>query len=354
MTRVLVTGGTGFVAGHVIDTLLKRGHSIVTTVRSEAKAQSVRNEFPSALQEKLDFAIVPDIAANDAFQGLGAYNLEAAIHIASPVGQWRLQVPLSRLTSLNKFHYNITDAKKDLIDPAVLGTTSVLNALHDTCPTVRRVALTSSFAAILDPKLSSMGATKTYTEADWSPLTMEDAYSNPGLAYAASKAFAEKAAWDFVADKRPKFSLTTICPPMVYGPVKYPVKSLNSVNTSNQLLAEIINGKHKDGLPPTQLPLWVDVRDVALAHVKAIETEEAADKRIFVTAGYYSNQELYEILYKNFPELRDRLPDDANKGGNPNPALDSFGYDTTRANTILGIEWIPYEKTIIDSAKSLL
>ncbi|TVY70826.1 Ketoreductase azaE [Fusarium oxysporum f. sp. cubense] len=336
MTRVLVTGGTGFVAGHVIDVLLKRGHSVVTTVRSEQKAQSIRNEFQGVGEEKLDFAIVPDIAAKDAFQGLGAYGLEAAIHVASP------------------FHYNITDAKKDLIDPAVLGTTSVLDALHKTCPTVRRVALTSSFAAILDPKLSFTGAKKTYTEADWSPLTMEDAYSNPGLAYAASKAFAEKAAWDFMADKKPDFSLTTICPPMVYGPVKYPVKSLDSVNTSNQLLADIINGKHKSGLPPTQLPLFVDVRDAALAHVKAVETEEAADKRIFVTAGYYSNQELYEILYENFPDLRDRLPDEANKGGDPNPALDSFGYDTTRANTILGIDWIPYKKTVIDSAKSLL
>ncbi|KAM0229132.1 hypothetical protein ACHAPO_010162 [Fusarium lateritium] len=329
-------GGTGFVAGHVVDTLLKRGYSVVTTVCSEAKAQSIHNEFQGVGKDKLDFAIVPDIAAKDAFLGLGAYRLEAAIHVASP------------------FHYNITDAKKDLIDPAVLGTTSVLDALHKTCPTVQRVALTSSFAAIMDPKLSFTGAKKTYTESDWSPLTMEDAYSNPGLAYAASKAFAEKAAWDFMAEKKPNFSLTTICPPMIYGPVKYPVKSLDSVNTSNQLLADIISGKHKDSLPATQLPLWVDVRDVALAHVKAVQTDEAADKRIFITAGHYSNQDLYRVLRENFPDLRNRLPDEANKGGDPNPALDSFGYDITRANTILGIDWIPYEKTVIDSVKSLL
>lgn len=157
-----------------------------------------------------------------------------------------------------------------------------------------------------------------------------------------------------MADKKPHFSLTTICPPMVYGPVKYPVKSLDSVNTSNQLLADILNGKHKSGLPPTQLPLWIDVRDVALAHVKAVETQEAANKRIFVTAGYYSNEELYRILYENFADLRDRLPEEASKGGDPNPALDSFGFDVTRVNTILGIDWIPYENTIIDSVKSLL
>lgn len=219
---------------------------------------------------------------------------------------------------------------------------------------MRRVVVTSSFAAILNPKLASAGVEKTYTEADWSPLTLEDAYSNGVLAYATSKAFAERAAWDFVASNKPNFSLSTINPPMIYGPVKYPVKSLDSVNTSNQLLANIISGKHKDGLPPTGLPLWVDVRDVALAHVKAIETEKAAGKRFFVTAGHYSNVELYRILYENFPELRDRLPDETNKGGEPNPALKSFGYDTAQATTILGLDWTSYEKTVIDSAKSLL
>lgn len=213
---------------------------------------------------------------------------------------------------------------------------------------------TSSFAVILNPKVASAGVETTYTEAERSPLTLKDAYSNGVLAYAASKAFAEKAAWDFVAENKPNFSLATINPPMIYGPIKYPIKSLDSVNTSNQLLADIISGKHRGGLPPTGLPLWVDVRDVALAHVKAIEIEEAAVKRFFVTAGHYSNVELYRALWGNFPELRDRLPDEAGKGGGPNPALKSFGYDTTQASTTLGLKWTPYEKTIIDSANSLL
>lgn len=253
-----------------------------------------------------------------------------------------------------QFHYNATDAKKDLIDPAVLGTTAVLEALHHTCPTVRRVVITSSFAAILNPKLASAGVEKTYTEADWSPLTLEDAYINGVLAYAASKAFAERAAWNFVAENKPNFSLSTINPPMIYGPIKYPVKSLDFINKSNQLLVEIISGKHKGGLPPNGLPLWVDVRDVALAHVRAIEIEEAAGKRFFVTAGHYSNVDLYRALRGNFPELWDMLPDEAGKGGDPNPALKSFGYDTTQATTALGLEWIQYEKTIIDSAQSLM
>lgn len=106
--------------------------------------------------------------------------------------------------------------------------------------------------------LASTGVEKTYTEADWSPLTLEDAYSNGMLAYVVSKAFAERAAWDFVASNTPNFSLSTINPPMVYGPIKYPVKSVEYVNMSNQLLAEIISGKHEGGLPPTGLPQSVN------------------------------------------------------------------------------------------------
>ncbi|KAH8683769.1 ketoreductase [Ilyonectria robusta] len=336
MPKILVTGGTGFVAGHVIDVLLKRGHSVVTTVRSQEKVQLIRSAFQEVDQERLAIAIVPDIASNDAFQDLGVHGLEAAIHVASP------------------FHYDVKDPKKDLIDPAVLGTTGVLGALKNLCPTVTRVVVTSSFAAILNPGLASLGAKKTYSEADWSPLTLEDANKSGGIAYVVSKVMAEKAAWDFIATENPAFSLTTINPPMIYGPIKYPVKSLASVNTSSQLLADVISGKHKDGLPPTALPLWVDVRDVALAHVKAVEEPDAAGKRFLVTAGHYSNAEMGKILYESLPELRDRLPDEENMGGAPNPNLQSFGYDNSQATKILGLEWIPHEKTVIDSAKAML
>ncbi|KAF7557537.1 hypothetical protein G7Z17_g537 [Cylindrodendrum hubeiense] len=285
MTRVLVTGGSGFVAGHVIDVLLKRGHSVIATVRSEDKAKAIRATYEDAPQGSLDFIVVPDIAVSGAFHELGSLGLEAVIHVASP--------------------------------------------------------------------LASTGARKTYTEADWSPITLKDAYANGLNAYIASKVLAEQSAWGFVGKKKPSFTLSTINPPMIYGPVRLPVKSLNSVNTSNQLLAEVLTGKHKAGLPPTALPLWVDVRDVALAHVKAMEREEAAGKRFFIAAGFYSNAEMGRAIWDNFPDLRDRLPDRNEMGGVPNQNLQSFGYDTSEAEKILDIEWTPYEKTVVDSVKSL-
>ncbi|KAH7149821.1 ketoreductase [Dactylonectria estremocensis] len=332
MVKVLLTGGSGFLAGHVIDVLLKRGHSIVTTVRSEAKADKIRVTFPGLTKEDLDFFVVPDVAATGAFQGLADYGLDALIHVASP------------------FHYKITDAKKDLIDPAVLGTSGVLAAIKASCPTVKRVVVTSSFAAILNPGLMQSTEPKTYSEADWSPLTLEDAYHDPGSAYIVSKTFAEKAAWEFVEKEKPTFTLSTINPPMIYGPLKYPLESLQSINTSNQLMVDIITGQYKNGLPPTMMPLWVDVRDVALAHVKAMELDKAGSGRFLLAGGYYTNADFARIVYDNFPDLREKLPKDLTANVNLAP----FGYDTTRATKILGMDWTPIEKTVVDSVKSLL
>ncbi len=177
-----IKGGTGFIAAHVLDILLEHGHSVVTTVRSEAKAQTIRDAHPKVPKEKLDFAIVEDIAVEGSFDRAVKSEppFEKVIHCASP------------------FHFNVTDVKKDLyvilnligsgvgekfgfvpvvgavcrlqcifccyywnelllklilhhrLDPAIIGTTGLLKAIKKNTPTVKRVVITSSFAAIID------------------------------------------------------------------------------------------------------------------------------------------------------------------------------------------------------------
>ena len=123
MTRVLLTGGSGFIAVHVLEALLTQGHSVVTTVRSDAKAQMLRDTFPNYGTDKLDFAIVADMAEEGAFDEAVKSDppFEWVIHTASP------------------FHFNITDTKKDLLDPAIIGTTGILNAIKKNAPSVKRV-----------------------------------------------------------------------------------------------------------------------------------------------------------------------------------------------------------------------
>ena len=106
------------------------------------------------------------------------------------------------------FHFNVTDTKKDLLDPAVFGTTGILKAIKKSAPTVKRVVITSSFAALVDPNAPKG---HVYSEKDWNPITEEEAIQNPMNGYRASKTFAEKAAWDFVEKEKPNFTIATVC-----------------------------------------------------------------------------------------------------------------------------------------------
>jgi len=194
----------------------------------------------------------------------------------------------------------------------------------------------------------------TYSEEDWNGITLEEAQESPIMGYRASKTFAERAAWDFVKNEKPNFSLATINPPMVFGPIVHPLDSLENMNTSNQRILSAAQGKFKDEIPPSGLHLWVDVRDVAEAHVAAFEKPDAANKRFFTTAGYFSNKEICQIIKKNFPGFKD-LPNDSTPGGDyPEGTTDKgiYKYNNQRSIEVLGLKYKPLEKSIVDSVKS--
>jgi nucleoside-diphosphate-sugar epimerase len=234
MTRVLLTGGSGFIAAHVLDILLEHGHSVVTTVRSQEKANKIAENHKSYGKDKLDFAIVEDIAKENAFDEAVKSDppFEAVIHTASP------------------FHFNVTDVQKELLDPAIIGTTGILKSIKKSAPSVKSVVITSSFASIINP-FKGTWPEHTYSEDDWNPITPQQAVENPANGYRASKTFAEKAAWDFLEQEKPNFSIATMCPPLVLGPIVHYLNSLDALNTSNQRVRDIIQGKAKEEIPPT-------------------------------------------------------------------------------------------------------
>lgn len=95
----------------------------MTTVRSQEKAHKIKEAHPDVPKDKLDYAFVEDIAKEGAFDEAVKSDppFETVIHTASP------------------FHFNVTDVKKDLLDPAVIGTTGILKAVKKSAPTVKRV-----------------------------------------------------------------------------------------------------------------------------------------------------------------------------------------------------------------------
>lgn len=100
----------------------------------------------------------------------------------------------------------------------------------------------------------------------------------------------------------------------MFGPVVDCLNSVNNLNTSNKRIRDAALSKFKDEIPYTGVHIWIDVRDVAEAHVKAMEIPEAASKRFFVTTGYFSNKEICDIIRKNFPQYKD-LPNESTPGG---------------------------------------
>lgn len=338
MTRVLLTGGSGFIAAHTLDILLEHGHSVVTTVRSQDKADKIKASYQKyADSGQLSFAIVPDIAQPDAFEKAVVSDppFEAVLHTASP------------------FHFNVTDVQKDLLDPAIIGTTGILKSIKKNAPAVKHVVITSSFAAIVNGS-KGFWPGHSYSEEDWNPMTLEDAKENPMMGYRASKTFAEKAAWEFIEKEKPGFTLSTINPPMVFGPVVHPLDSLENMNTSNQRILSAAQGKFKDEIPPSGVHFWVDVRDVAEAHVAAFEKPAAANKRFFTTAGYYSNKELCQIIKRNFPDFKN-LPTDSTPGGDypeGTPEKGLYSYNNKRSIDVLGLKYKTFEQSIVDTVKS--
>jgi nucleoside-diphosphate-sugar epimerase len=302
----------------------------VTTVRSEEKGQKILENHKGIPENKLSYVIVTDIAQDGAFDEAVVSDppFDAVLHTASP------------------FHFNITDPKKDLLDPAIIGTTGILKAIKAKAPNVKRVAITSSFAAIINPK----GHPKSYSEEDWNPVTMEEALGDPATAYRGSKTFAEQSAWDFMENEKPNFQLSTLCPPLVFGPVVHYLNSLDAINTSNARMRDMMQGKMKEKLAPTGTFIWVDVRDLAMAHVKAIELPEAAGKRFFVTAGYMSNKDIADCMRENFPDLRSQLPPEDSQSDMPK---DVFKYDNSRSVDILDLKYRSLNECVKDTVRSL-
>lgn len=93
-----------------------------------------------------------------------------------------------------------------------------MKSIKKSAPTVKHVVITSSFAAIVDGS-KGFWPGHTYSEEDWNSISSEEAQENPMMGYRASKTFAEKAAWDFLEKEKPNFTISTINPPMVFGPI---------------------------------------------------------------------------------------------------------------------------------------
>jgi nucleoside-diphosphate-sugar epimerase len=249
----------------------------------------------------------------------------------------------------------VISSNLEFLEPALKGTSEILKSVKAHAPSVQRVVITSSCAAVVDFAANPTSSPqKIYTEQDWNPVTWEGALTgSPNTGYQASKKFAEKAAWEFVENEKPHFDLVTLTPPMIYGPLRHSISSVKQLNESNARIYNLFINSSKDApLPPNGMPVYTDVRDIALAHIKAATVPEASGRRFIICEGQISSQEISDILRKNIPELEERTPVGV-PGGNK---LDANQYNCSAklAEKVLGMTFRSKEETFLDLAKQLL
>lgn len=249
MSKVLVTGGSGFVGAHVILQLLSADHQVRTTVRNLNREGAVRAMLKAGGQEPGDrLSFFAADLVSDAGWREAAAECDYVIHVASPIPA------------------KAPDHENDLIVPAQEGTLRVLRAARDA--NVKRVVLTSSCGAVY---YGHPPQTVPFDETSWTIL-------NGNLtAYVKSKAIAERAAWDFIASDGRGLELSVVNPAGIFGPVLAP-----DYSSSVELVTRLMNGM--PGCPRIYFGV-VDVRDVADLHVRAMSHPAAKGERFIAVSG---------------------------------------------------------------------
>jgi dihydroflavonol-4-reductase len=250
MSTVLVTGGSGFIGSHAILQLLAAGHRVRATLRSRAREPQLRamlREGGAEPGERLSL-FAADLE-HDAGWSEAVGGCDYVLHVASP------------------FPAGAPQHEDELIVPAREGALRVLRAAR--AAGVRRVVLTSSFAAI---GYGHPARTAPFDEHDWTDTGGRLA------AYVKSKTLAERAAWDFIAREGGALELSVVNPTAVFGPVLGA-----DYSTSILILKTMLDGA-MPGCPRLFFGV-VDVRDVADLHLRAMTHPAARGERFIAIAG---------------------------------------------------------------------
>ena len=328
MDKVLVTGATGYIGLHCIHQLLNQGYAVNGSVRSPERKEEIfealqKHNTPTENLYLYTFNLTEDDGWDEGMEGC-----DYLLHVASPIA----------LENHNEDFF---------VKPAVAGVKRAFEFAKK--HNVKKVVLTSSVAAIFD----TLEEKTYYDETDWSDP------ENPSIShYSKSKTLSERAAWDFVKNEGNPFELAVINPALVIGP------SLSGdLGESNKAIAMVVTGKM-----PVAVPLqfgYVDVRDVANAHVLAMQNSNSNGERFALAEK--------DLWYKDVAKvLRDNGFDKAPTFNVPvwlAKILANFSKElkitlpylgrvrsvknTSKAKDILGWNPRPAEQSIIDIAEQI-
>jgi len=266
---VLVTGGSGFVAGHVVRQLLARGYTVRASVRDLANAAKVDplrragDRLPGRL-ELFEADLLRPGSFDEAMR-----DCRFVFHVASP-----FLMP-----------EQIRDGRRDVLEPAQEGTRNVIASINRT-PTVHRLVLTSTVGAIFGDYIDVLEMKdQTLTEEYFN--TSSTLENNP---YHYAKTVAEREVWDAVR-AQDRWSMVAVNPGLILGPSLTPASESGSLFLMNELMS----GYFFYGAPGFSFT-FVDVRDVAAAHIRAAELESASGRYILARPEMVSFSRMANII----------------------------------------------------------
>lgn len=327
---VLVSGGSGYIAGFLIKQLLAEGWTVHATVRNLAREAALR-PLLGGTPETLRF-FAADLTA-DAGWAEAMAGCSHVAHVASP------------------FSTNAPKHEDELIVPAREG---VLRALRFAkAAGVTRFVQTSSVAAIA---YGHGKGVHHLTEADWTDVNGGDVY-----AYVKSKTIAERAARDWMAREGGDMEFVSVNPAAVLGPV-WTADFSASIEVVRQLLGGLL-----PGCPDLGFGI-VDVRDVADLHVRALNAPGIAGERFIAAGPFLKLIDVARILKTAMPEQARkvptrRLPDWLVRvSALFNPMIRQIvgelgnvrDASSAHALAVLGWQTRPVEQSIVDCAHSLI
>ncbi|WP_405105467.1 aldehyde reductase [Paenibacillus sp. FSL K6-1217] len=271
---VLVTGGSGFIAVHVIVKLLEKNYRVRATLRTMDRQEEVKAMAVSGGATHIeDLSFVEADLTADKNWNQAVKGADYVIHVASPTP--------------NRIYRN----ENEMIQPACEGVLRVLRAAREAG--VKRVVLTSAFGAIGVGHKQHVGP---YTEEDWSNT---EANIHP---YQKSKTLAEQAAWEYIRQEGGGLELATVNPVGVMGPILG-----KDYSHSNQIVRQMLEGKLKS--VPKIYSDYVDVRDVAELHILAMVRPEARGERFIASsAENLSTLEVAKILRRHLGQDAEHVP----------------------------------------------
>ncbi|KZM21600.1 catalytic [Ascochyta rabiei] len=318
---IFVTGATGFIGAHVVSQALAAGFRVRLSVRKEVQIDNLRKLF-SGHATSVDFTVISDFASPDGF-GKALEDVTYVFHLASPMPGTG------------------SDFETDYLQPAVQGTIALLDAANKV-DTIKRVILVSSLLALIPLEAMTTGkfnvkGLNRSISVDPKMSFPDDPVASGGMKYHASKILAHRASLEWASANNPSFHTITLHPSFVFGR-NLTQTSADALDGTNAMLWGCLHSP-KPFIPMTS----VDVRDVAAAHLKALDVQvgkKSDVEEFMLTAGPKQNWtwgQVAEFAREKYPSFDVKLQ---------GPFEEPPRVDTARAEGTLGLKWRSMEDTV--------